>query len=964
MKRTLVLSFVLAAIVSMCAAFLVPTSIASAEAGQDIILPVDAFYYNGHTYALYHIPNIGGDNTWSFCEQLGKLAGVNAHLAYVNNAEIEAKFRDRVWNNGGNKNWCGQIGAWENNGKWSWGPDGDLFGEQIQVDFDPEHYGRPESYQFISHGYSNWCQGNEQRHWSFNGSEPDTFPPSSQRWACRGIDNTGTDEGWHNINDLVIQDFICEFDGYVTFIYADANYYTDYYTPDELQIHPYPQEFYADVNGYKVVKPIANKQLADYTLPKQKMGQYPVHPEGKYNFHGWAYKAKDGKSELYGFKTPNDNRMKIWDYQSNEPTMDQLQATEQTNPIAALFAVWEDAGSFEETNDDKSSPTYLALSQFVYLLSNDLNEKYEGMSVGEMLNKYNGEGTSDDSKALLKPLAHLNGKENVGQLDFLYAEIGGWQIKFWDSDIKYSKGGNVEAQISTSDKGGWSFFAVALKNPNNYVAAIYEGTAFKADILGMDSVGTDIDFAINERLNGQFMRALRFFNYVRYDDPSANIFTVGHSLGGGLAVHAAMTFGVNAHTYNGAEGWTLPLTAAHNYLAVEFRGMDILNNVDSWVHWGDFIVGRHSIADRAYHKIVFPILDTAPWKDHNIDSALTYETGEYYVGARTKGKSNTEYYPASKPWTYNADAGYTIYLGTSGNDRHTARSNKEIVFGGDGDDTLSSGSLGETIFVPGRGNNKLVGGTRKDTYVITDNPYGTNYITDTENFILREKNRIEIVNLDITNVEKNVQMLDGDGNVSMGIIITLSDGQKISISNKTLSSFEVWLVSDTEETIWDRPANYKLIYPINGGWNESSFMRGVPARSAVIVNGKAVDFDAYTIQDTNYFNLRDVAYILSGTNKQFDCSYDGTTKSIRLTSGKPYTVIGGEMRAKGTRPVTPTATTSNLYLDVSQVAMNAYNINGSNYFKLRDIARAFDFYVGWDADNRQIVMDTSRGYVE
>lgn len=304
------------------------------------------------------------------------------------------------------------------------------------------------------------------------------------------------------------------------------------------------------------------------------MGQYPVHPEGKYNFHGWAYKADDGVSNLYGFNIPKGNRMKIWDYNGNEPIMYQLHATENTSPIVALFAVWEDAGNFEETCDDKSSPTYLALSQFVYLLSNDLNKEYEGMYVGEMLNKFNGEGTSDNSVSLLNPLPHLKGKENVGLLDFLYAEIGGWQIKFWDSDIKYSSGGHIEAQVRTSDKGGWSFFAAALKSLNNYVAVVYEGTSFTLNALGTDSIGTDIDFAINENLNGQFKRALRFFYDVRNDDPSAKIFTAGHSLGGGLAVHAAMTFGVHAHTYNGVEGWTLPLTAAHNYLAVEFRGID------------------------------------------------------------------------------------------------------------------------------------------------------------------------------------------------------------------------------------------------------------------------------------------------------------------------------------------------------------------------------------------------------
>lgn len=962
MKHTLALLILLAVAVSLCPVFPVQADIVVAEGGQNIILPEDAFYYNGRTYALYHVPGIGGDDTWSFCEQLGKLAGVKAHLAYVKTAELEAKFRDRVWNEGRSKNWGGQIGAWEKNGVWSWGPGGELIGKQLEVVFDPVNPG-PHNYQFMPYSYDNWCKGYELHHWSYNGSEPDSYPADTQRWVCRGICDSGEDEGWHNVNDFVIEDFICEFEGYVTFIYTDANYHTDYYTTDDLRIHPYPEEFYAKVGRYKVVKPVANKKLADYTLPKQKLGQYPVHPEGKYNFHGWAYKAKDGKSELYGFNTRKDSPMKIWDYKSNEPIKNQLEVTEQTSPIVGLFAVWEDAGSFEETNSDESSPTYLALSQFVYLLSNDLNEKYEGMYVGEMLNMYYGEGTDQDSKALLKPLAYLNGNENVGLLDFLYAEIGGWQIKFWESDIKYSHGGYGEAQISTSDKGGWSFFAVALKSPNNYVAAIYEGTAFKFDLQGFDSFGTDIEFALNENLNGQFRRALNFFNSVRYDDPSANIFTVGHSLGGGLAVHAAMTFGVNAHTYNGVEGWTLPLTAAHNYLAVEFKGIDILSSVDSWIHLGDVLVGRHSIDDRTHHKINIPI-NLIPWENHTINNALTYENGEYYVGELIAGKPNTEYLPVSKPWTYNAGSSYTIYLGTSGNDRYTADRIKEIVFGGDGDDTLISESLGETIFVPGRGSNKMVGGPGKETYVITENPYGRNLITDNLNVSILDKDRIEIVNLGITNVEKNVQMLDGNGNMSVGVIITLSDGQKITLTNKTLSLCEVWLVSETENTILDQPASYRLVYPVNGGWDESSFMKGMPISSPVIVNGKAVDFDAYTIQGTNYFKLRDIAFILNGTSKQFDCSYDGATNSINLISGKPYTVVGGEMGAKGTGPVTPTTTTSNINIDGEPAAINAYNINGNNYFKLRDIARAFNISVEWDDVNKQIIMDTTSGYIE
>ena len=40
----------------------------------------------------------------------------------------------------------------------------------------------------------------------------------------------------------------------------------------------------------------------------------------------------------------------------------------------------------------------------------------------------------------------------------------------------------------------------------------------------------------------------------------------------------------------------------------------------------------------------------------------------------------------------------------------------------------------------------------------------------------------------------------------------------------------------------------------------------------------------------------------------------------------------------------------------------AYLIDGSNYFKLRDIAALADFSVTWDAESRTVCIDTSVGY--
>ena len=137
----------------------------------------------------------------------------------------------------------------------------------------------------------------------------------------------------------------------------------------------------------------------------------------------------------------------------------------------------------------------------------------------------------------------------------------------------------------------------------------------------------------------------------------------------------------------------------------------------------------------------------------------------------------------------------------------------------------------------------------------------------------------------------------------------------------------------------------------------------IPTSSAVLVNGKNIAFDAYSINDNNYFKLRDLAYALNGTEKQFEVGYDGEKNVITITGGYLYTSVGGEMKSKGSGEKAPILTKSKILLDGNEMNFTAYNIDGNNYFKLRDIGQALDFYVGWDEANNTIVIDTSKGYV-
>ena len=141
-----------------------------------------------------------------------------------------------------------------------------------------------------------------------------------------------------------------------------------------------------------------------------------------------------------------------------------------------------------------------------------------------------------------------------------------------------------------------------------------------------------------------------------------------------------------------------------------------------------------------------------------------------------------------------------------------------------------------------------------------------------------------------------------------------------------------------------------------------SALEATPTASTVLVNGENVAFDAYKINDNNYFKLRDLAYILNGTAKQFNVGWDGANNAISLTSGQPYTAVGGEMTGKGSGAKTPELTNSKILKDGAEVSFTAYNIEGNNYFKLRDIGAAFNFGVDWDGARNTIAIDTSKGY--
>jgi len=111
----------------------------------------------------------------------------------------------------------------------------------------------------------------------------------------------------------------------------------------------------------------------------------------------------------------------------------------------------------------------------------------------------------------------------------------------------------------------------------------------------------------------------------------------------------------------------------------------------------------------------------------------------------------------------------------------------------------------------------------------------------------------------------------------------------------------------------------------------------------VTFNGKEVEIDFYNIDDLNYFQLRDIAYLLGDVT----VSFDEEARTISCTTDGEYE---GELGTVG-EDLSASCVASEwaLYVDGMRVPCYIYNIGGYNYMQLRDLADALGFTADWDA---------------
>ena len=169
------------------------------------------------------------------------------------------------------------------------------------------------------------------------------------------------------------------------------------------------------------------------------------------------------------------------------------------------------------------------------------------------------------------------------------------------------------------------------------------------------------------------------------------------------------------------------------------------------------------------------------------------------------------------------------------------------------------------------------------------------------------------------------------------------------------------------------PASGAGSTPSGGGTVTPTEQVAYTTTSSILVDGKEVKFDAYALKDangnlTNYLKLRDVAYILNGSQAQFNVDWDSAAGAIVIQTKTAYTTSNGsEMSAPFTGDQPYRKNPSTVLVDGVETGFDAITLtdsanNGYTYFKVRDLGQYLGFEVTWDGARGAVVIDTTKPY--
>lgn len=133
-------------------------------------------------------------------------------------------------------------------------------------------------------------------------------------------------------------------------------------------------------------------------------------------------------------------------------------------------------------------------------------------------------------------------------------------------------------------------------------------------------------------------------------------------------------------------------------------------------------------------------------------------------------------------------------------------------------------------------------------------------------------------------------------------------------------------------------------------------LTATPSDAILSINGREYELAGYNVNNSNYYKIRDIAMLMSTTSARFNVEWDPTLNGISILTGERYEIIGGELENSPQSSLEISETSSPIYIDGVLSEVEAYTINGSTYFKIRDIADAAGFEVEWNNETQTIII--------
>lgn len=157
-----------------------------------------------------------------------------------------------------------------------------------------------------------------------------------------------------------------------------------------------------------------------------------------------------------------------------------------------------------------------------------------------------------------------------------------------------------------------------------------------------------------------------------------------------------------------------------------------------------------------------------------------------------------------------------------------------------------------------------------------------------------------------------------------------------------------------------------IVFLVAGSFNHadpvSADVSCITKNIIVKVNCNITSLIACNIAGSNYVRLRDVALLLDDSSKQFNITWHPDTQTIKIILMADYIPEKNISENRTGVIAQASPVTANIVCGKSRTVLNAYNVGGSTYLKLRDIGRLLDFQVVYNTSDQVIELYTSRQY--